>query len=330
MNLFFIHSPLQLLNAIEAREKLSSKKNDLLIISYSGEKKNDDQIDKLLHYYKWDNIEKLPVYISMKERIFRYILFTFKLLRQKNIIKIAFIGEYRSDYIWMVINNLDIKEIYTIDDGNATLNLLNIFKNIDQFNKTRLKSKDYIFNIVGLNNSHRSITNLFTIYEFPNLKKYKIVRNNFEYLQKKMEKLTIDKNTIFFIGTWMTEPGFMDEKYFYESLGKIFNYYEGQNIIYIPHRREDVKKISMLFPNIQINRFKNIVELEFLFKKVRPFHIASFYSTALYTLNKIYNVEKVDSFLFDLNKIDKKYYDNVKKSYDYYREIFNVIDLERM
>jgi len=330
MNIFFVQSPLQLLSAIEAREFLSSKKNDLLVIDYSKNKRNNEQINKLLEYYKWDKIQKFLIHISTKERIIQYLLFVYKILKQKDQVDSLFIGDYRSDCMWMTINNIKPKKVYLLDDGTANLGIEKIFLNINEYNVKRIKNKDFIFKLFRLNNANRLVVDLFSMFEYPTLTHINIIKNSFPYLQQNIKELDADNNTVYFIGTWITMPGFITEKYFFELFSKILNYYDGKTVVFIPHRRESTKAFSCEFPNVKIERFENIIELEFLLKKIRPNYIATFFSTALITLKNIYNVENVDSFLFDLNKLDKHYYDSTKKTYEYYTNKFNVIDLEKI
>ena len=116
---------------------------------------------------------------------------------------------------------------------------------------------------------------------------------------------------------------------FIRAFTQVFNYYkkQGKKIKYILHRRENRKILEQHFSNIEIVQFDNLLELELLIKKIKPLHIASFYSAALFSLKKIYDITLIDSFLLDIEHIDDIHRQAVQACYDFNKEHMNIIDL---
>jgi len=327
INIFFILSPLQLMNAIEACEYykyLDGQAKNILIISNTLNKRNNQQIDNiLLIYNKWDEVKRINIYYNMKELFFHILWLSYKF---KNInVSRVFLGECRIDYSWILANNANPKEIVLVDDGLGTLS---ISKNLT--NQTGSSIKNIICKITGLKNAQRQLPTIFTIFKLPEDIPYKTIENKFSYFKKTfLEVCSKNENEIYFLGAPLADLGIVSQDYFFESLKKITHFYKKKQIIYILHRRENLDNMKKMFPNMKFVVYDNIIEIEFLLKKKQPIHIASFYSAALYTLHAIYNINNVDVFKLNAHKITHQYKTNIEKVYNLYNR-FNIIDLENI
>jgi len=325
VNIFFVLSPLQLMNAIEAYEYfncLDGQTKNILIIGYTLNKRNNQQIDNiLLLYNKWDEVKRINIYYNMKE-LFFYTLLLSRKFKNINVSRV-FLGEFRIDYSWILANNANPKEIVLLDDGLGTLS---INKNLT--NQTGSSIKNIICKIVGLKNAQRQIPAIFTIFKLPKDIPYKTIENKFSYFKKTfLEVCSKNENEVYFLGAPLADFGMVSQDYFFDSLKKIIHFYKGKQIIYVLHRRENLDNMKKMFPNMKFVVYDNIIEIEFLLKKKQPTHIASFYSAALYTLYAIYNINNVDVFKLNAHKITYQYRTNIEKVYNLYNK-FNIIDLE--
>ncbi len=330
-NLFIIESPLQLLNAEEAKYYFPSKKN-ILLVKYSSNKKNNMQITKILKMQKWDYIYNIQfIYSKIVFLPFIFTLIQLK-LKYKYFNKI-FIGEFRSDYMWLYINNIKHEKSVLLDDGTLTILVQNKYlEDINKYNEKRSKSKDFIFSLFLFKNSNRKMIDLFTMFKFKTYHNQILYHNNFNFMNSKMSNCKLlPGDQVFFIGGDLVELKIISLDYFYECIDYIKKFYQQQNktIIYLPHRGETNNKLEILENKFHFNitYFENPIELELLYKRILPVNIASFYSTALITLKNIYNIKNIDSFKLDINQINHEHQISIEEIYKYYNKEFNIVEM---
>ena len=333
-NLYIVESPLQLLSAIEARSAFKAEKH-FLVVRYYKNKKTNAQLKRLLSLAKWDEVYEYKFYISTEFQALFFIRLIKVLKNNCMEFESIFIGEYRSEYMWMFLNNLLHKARYLLDDGNVTIE---VQKNYLTRKKLNIFTSSSVINIMisffKLNKAKSNSINLFTMFELTPHKNQIVISNNFNDLSSKMVGKSItDESVVYFIGANLVELGIVTEDYFIEAMYKIRAYYKkmGKAMIYIPHRREGRGKLNNVTDlGIFVENFINPVELEFLYKKIRPHHIASFYSTALYSLKKIYNIIHVDSFTLDYDQVDSLLVDEIQSTYKYYGKFINIISTKEL
>ncbi len=335
MHLYIVESPLQLLNAIEAKKAFPSQKH-ILVVKYSKEKKNNDQIDSLLKNSSWDRIYTIPFLFSTKMQIIFFCLLTKRLVLKRYSFQKIFIGEFRSDEMWMMLNTLPHDEAFLLDDGNMTIEVQKRYlKDLKAFNSQRKKKKkDILFQYFQLKNADRRMIHLYTMFELEPYTHQKIITNRFPVLASRMEsvKNISDSSHVFFIGANLVELGIVTEEYFFDCMEYIYDYYrkKQKKFIYLPHRREEnakLIKMRKLF-GLEIQNPDYILELYFYYNQLYPEHIASFYSTALYSLKKIYNSSSVHAFKLNPNRVQERYRSEIETTYDFYSQHMQIIELK--
>lgn len=324
-----VESPFQLLCAIEAKEHFKTLNNTLIILD-TGEKNNLLQIKNLLDLSNWDIVHIIPFNNNKLIQFLKSIqlIYKFKKIKLDNL----FIGEFRSDIMWLFVTNAKYINSYLLDDGSHTIHLQNnTFNNLLHYNKGINSVKKNLLKIAFLNGLNRKVINLFTIYDFKN--KYlnqNIIKNNFNFINTRIDNEFKSNQNIYFIGTNMVENNMLEEDYFFIMLKKIIKYYgKNKTIIYIPHRREKKDKLKNVEKlNIQIKSINLPIEIYFLLNQIKPNHIASFASTALYTLSKIYSISKVDSFEIDFKFLKKEYHEKFRSIYSFQSKYYKLIKLD--
>lgn len=333
MNLFIIGSPFQLLSAISAKNKFNSKHNTL-IVRYSSNDKNNDQLRRLIELEPWDKV------IEIQKSLFNILYFLWiirKYSKSTYYFEHLFVGDVRIPENLLALENINNNQSYLLDDGGVTITVQNVFfENLDKLNvgylsKFRLLRKQ-IYRIMRLNMYFVKQLDLFTCFELSPRLGQKIVFNDFSYIRGKLnlKNSASDKNVIYFLGTSMVENRFISLDYYYKIMNQINIYYKKLNkkILYIPHRIESSKKLSVLTnENFELLRFDNPVELEFIYRNINPINVASFFSTALYTLKIIYNPVSVDAFMIDFNEISSKQIEHVAACYKFNAHFVNEISI---
>jgi hypothetical protein len=299
-SLLFVESPLQLLNAYEAINKFNLI-NYKIVIRLSSEELNDKQMKNIVNYLKIDNISY--ILIKTKNRtIFDYAKLIFNRI-QYLFTKVdkVFIGNYHSGFLNLIMKQFNKKKIILLDDGSKTIAIQNDF-------------------------TENNFYNIFSMYDIKAILNQKIYKNEYSCITKICKNKETRNQDILFLGMKLSEYGIISEEYYMELITKISNYYNDKNIIYIPHRGESQKKLSLIeeYKNISIKYLEYPVELYGLYEDTIPYKVASFYSTALLTMKNIYKME-AESFIFDYT--ESEYQNAIDLVYEYNSKYFQATKL---
>jgi len=300
--LFFVESPLQLLNAFEAQHFFNMKEY-IYYIRLSNDMINDAQIMHLINILNIKhttlikiNAKKKGITDYLKLMYYRYI---FTLTSQADRI---LIGNFESKFCTLIMKKVPHNKIILLDDGARSIALQDRF------------TSAYCYD-------------LFTMYEIIPLHKQHIYKNSYTYIQTRLKTLQLDEKKIMFLGSKLSEAGIISEAYYIALMQKISDYYVDKKIVYISHREEKKEKLQKIqhIPNIQIVTLEYPIELYGLYNKTMPHKVSSFYSTALYTLQKIYKLQ-AECFSFEYQQsLHKKSIDSV---YAYYAKYMDIIHLD--
>ena len=304
-NLFLITSPLQLINAIEAREHFKLTLNILVVIFTEHESKNKNQISRLINEDDWDKVIRFDQRLKNSKTTFLRQIKLVKLL-QKESYNMLFCGDF-SSINKMIIANVHKNKVYLMDDGAVTINRhLNELgvKYSDQKIPLKKRARQWRFNLFGLKTIPTDTINMFTSYVLTAHGNEEIVRNELKYFKKTfLAKATID-NKIYCLGQPLSEIKVITRETYLEYIGLIKNYY-GTNIIYIPHRAEQAIDdiLAMEDENFKVMYTDLPIELEFIMTNRYPMEVCSFFSSALFTLNIIYPECNIIAFEIDREKM---------------------------
>ena len=211
----------------------------------------------------------------------------------------------------LIIANTKHKEHYLVDDGITTIHLYNVLNpdiNKDLSIERKLKILRYMF--FGLNVRIKKLTNMFTIYDLKPYLNQKIIENKYENLQKKYLNNLEKDQQLYLLGQHLVQRKMLDETTYIKYIKKVIEHYN-TTIIYIPHRIETISdEFNKLFNDKFILQPSTApVEILFLSKNKYPQQIVSFYTSALFNLNKIFPETKIDSVY--INPSDLLREDNV-------------------
>ncbi|MCF6218024.1 MAG: alpha-2,8-polysialyltransferase family protein [Gammaproteobacteria bacterium] len=301
-SLYIARSPLQLFNCIEARNRFSGDDENILVAAY----KNDT--DKNLLHQLIDKNDWNQVYLhSIKANADQYSLII-KLFVQHSKVDTLYIGDYTSS-INFYINITRPKKIVMVDDGIATLKIVAMI-NSGSLHKTKkhLKSKMSVPTIIvraicQTSPKYLYRSDFFTMYNLQGLGlSDRTITNDYRMFKKNITGLS-DEKTCFFIGTSMED--LLISKACYEKYFKILAaYFDKEKWVYVLHRKECAEYVALVAKKfgIPIVRFNNIIESEFFIQKITPTSISSFCSSALDTIEAIYN-PKIKLLKFDENDL---------------------------
>ena len=302
-NYYFVRTPLQYLNAIEARnnDKFKSVEHHLIVLSDFH--RTISQIESIIENGLWSSIQFPWREFSAKKNnpLFNALNL---LKRKRKLDKIVFTIQSKDLIFWGNLNSnwffyiyqLSSSLIYIIDDGFVSINtLLNLdLKTLKStLTGSRLgKIERLILKINYSINWERIV--FFTNFNLPQSIK-KIELNNYDYLSKQLKNNTL-KNTVFFIGQPLIFQKMMKKEVYVNLVSSIINYYESKNLtcFYIPHRSTTHDYIPI---NWSIKSFNKPLECILFDENIeKPKIFSSFYSSALY------NISILDkNFIFEYN-----------------------------
>lgn len=337
MNLFVIESPLQLINALEAKEYYKLEPQEcMLYISRPDNKRTLLQIQRNLNEDDWYNVKILGFGEGKVTWVTRQLALKneLKKLGRLNISKI-FLGDYRSDLMKALISSVSYNELIILDDGAATINTYHriLNKGITPSTKQN-KIKAVINKILNLNYKEDIDTNVtfFTVFDISSYKNITVIKNEYKHLKSFLKEKKYE-NIVYFLGAPLVEKKILQNKEVYFSyLKKINNYYQGLKVVYVPHRAEDNEKLMEIETklNITIKKIDTPIEHYLCGQTTLPATIASFYSSALMTSHLIFKeYVKIQSFMIDKENLNPKICEDIHRVYSHYKNNFEVISFNK-
>ena len=299
----FVESPFQLLNAYEAITYFKLKQYRFYI-RLSGNQANDTQIKYLIERFKIKKDAIVFIHIhSMNKQIsdvLKLLFYRIRFLFTANI-DYVFIGNYESRFFKLILRQFQREKIVLLDDGTQTISIQKQF-------------------------SDNNFYDIFSMYDLKPYKEQNIYPNSFNMVKNTVNTKITD-NYILFFGTKLYEEGIINKEHYINLMNKISQYFKDKKILYVTHRGEEESKLEQigLLQNITVTSFDYPVELFGFYNNNLPEYTASFYSAALYSMYKIYEVKAL-SFYFNFKNF--KLESNINNVYNYYRKHMPVISLE--
>jgi len=301
-NLFVIGTPLQLINAIEAIEYFNLKNNVLVLINVS-KAKNKEQVDDIVKLYSWKKIVEIKNGKGLN--FFKYFSIIRNLQKQKyNNVFVA-----KLDSISMAIAaNTHKEKLFLLDDGSLTISIYK--KYILDGCQVTYRFKEFRFLLLGLKVKIRDKVNLFTYYDLEPVNGNEVIKNSMTYFKSKYISTTKNKNDyIYFIGQPLNE---LISRELHKKIIEKIIIKNNKKMIYIPHREESdvsLKNLEGMTKSLfEIRDLGMPVELYFLKNSIYPSNVFSFYSTALATIELIYDKCNIYYIKIPQNQSNKKYY----------------------
>lgn len=323
-SIFLIKTPLQLLNAIEAKHHFNLQTEDCVLIIL-GDRKSQPQTLALANQVgEWGDLlilDEVPLFFNhpldrsssflndiWKTRLFRRSFFYVRRLNRISKlfgkVDYIFIGYARYVYMRHLINTTPHEKVFLLDDGNATLQLAKErregVKSAVPGLKKRIKlGFKRIFQ--GVKNQQKEILDFFTIYDVIAGKEDRIIKNDFSYIRSKIDTLTVTED-VYFLGSPLSETRIIEQQVYIESLRKVKEYFSGRNLLYVVHRRENKSKLEEISNKLglELVLFDYPIEYQLAMIGPRPSMLASFFSSALDSCGLIFG-EKLTIISFEFN-----------------------------
>lgn len=336
MNLFIVESPFQLISAIEASKYFNNEKS-LFVIKYNKKQSNISQLEKIKNLFNLDNVIEINPLLSNFDSNIQLLLLLKKFDKEKKNFNRIFIGEYRSFHMRKFFDYFSKAESYCLDDGNITYQIFQLIKEKkDEYyfsngfkgllKKTIYKLQSRLF---GLNKLEiKREIKLFTCFDIS--KENKHIVHNFSNIKKEY-KVSNSENIVYFYGAYLEIVGISKEKQII-FLEEAIEFFKKMNLdmVYLPHRLESEEKLNLIKNKLNLEIVKNEfpAEIQLLVNGFVPEYIASFGSSILVTLPKIFpEIKNVYAFFPNSSLIPDIYLSDWEEMKLNYKNSMKVIDL---
>ncbi|MEB2778413.1 hypothetical protein SYJ56_24095 [Algoriphagus sp. D3-2-R+10] len=242
-----------------------------------------------------------------------------------------YIGDLREDTMKLFVSNLNFSRLFHLDDGASTLNIRDLLKEnpLNLVVSTNI-IKRALFTIFNFSLYKRIQLNWFTIFDFFPVGSEKIINHNFLFLKSTVildNKSKVNSQSLYFIGSNLINAGVvLSPNDYLQLLAKAFTKISSSKITYLLHRHEDVSLLEVLKNHFDIEFVSSNEPIEITFSKkdLNGCVLASFYSTALFTLNKLVNCEMLMINIPEFY-LSKEHSENTLNVQKYYSSIFKSI-----
>ena len=292
-SLFYVESPFQLIQSVEAIHAFAIEKSKIIIRENSSDN-NNKQMREIVRILKLNEC----AFIKCHQNSSRCIFLILRLIFQGYFYKNIYIGDENSKIFRLSVNLINKQKVILMDDGVATLFSKNDSLNFHRFSMFPL----------GVNT---------TINTFSHLSSCIGNKNRYKHVIIGMDLISAGI---------CTAANYQD---FIIELAAKFPQ-ESDSILYIPHRNETKNDIKVLgaIENIHIKKTRLPIELIGLELNMQPISVSTFFSSAIFSMEKIYPESEFFIYKIPKCKIQKRR-NSIEAIYKYieFKSNFNVINL---
>jgi hypothetical protein len=309
-NYYFVRTPLQYLNALEAKNNALFKAKEHHLILLSDFHRTISQLEEIVEKHHWISVNyPWKAFSKSKNNPFFNAINVFKrklrldtILSKIKATDAVFWGNIHANWFFYLCKKT-ASTIYILDDGFVTINTL---KKVDlkEIKATLLSSKvGKIERFILKINYEIDWDKLYFFTNFnTDSNVQKTIIHDYSFLSQQF-KLTNLTKSIYFIGQPLIFQRMMKKEVYISLVESIFKYYKakGLNCFYVPHRSTTIDYIPNHWQTKTFN--KPIESILFDEEIEKPQLFASFYSSALYNIAMM---DKNSLFKFDYWQFDKK------------------------
>lgn len=337
-SLFLVASPLQLLNAIEARHAFSEPSPVLVLYldgytreDFGGLMQEDDWAevhaleagdDVLLESIAASNPLKLipPLARVLVDRKRRKLLDALNTIAAP--IDRLYLGNYRPMFRH-VANSHREAQVLLLDDGTATLQT-----NYERWGNppdeqdsplSRLRGELRRLAVGQVIKQVPEVT-FFTTYDLELSPPDKLVKNDYGNLRRMMSNAEVS-DEVYFLGQPLAEAKYTTLDTYIRYLGDVVRWFAGKHVIYLPHKREGetIERVRSEL-GLPIKSFQLPIEAALLVGSQRPAIVSSFHSSALENLGILFGKELslISFYMHPDDLLDRR--KSVEDIYDYFRK----------
>ncbi len=354
MNVFFIGTPLQLLNATEAKHALQLSNNHLIVALDFTFWPPTDIFTRLIQENEWESVRYLTLRDVRKEfyspylgvriskrisnyrqqyRQYRNRALIDKFARSITTVSNLVLGSYHGDHSRHLANRLNYEALYLVDDGTDVL-LINDERKGKCETERRWQNGNRQMSpwrgikarvrrtILEWDQRQAAKLTFFSAYDLETRSEDRLIKNDYVHFRKSIRAGNGD-GSCFFLGQCLARDGFLSDDAYLKYLQKVRSHFGRNPIIYVPHPRESEEAVNRINQQLGfiIKRLSVPIEWHLLRNGANPSILASFFCSALVSCAKIYG-RRFDFKAFYLEPEDVlRWPDFVEGTYTYLRNL---------
>ncbi len=293
MNVFFVLSPLQLINVLEAKAFFGTEDNTLIVLRDTSQGYPISMFKRLIGASEWDRIiylttfddETITTFNRPYEyyRVYKMRRLLDKLAASLGPVQNLFIGHYTEPAARHFINVLSYTTCYLVDDGSNTLGVNTERKRLGT--RYALPLRTALRNaVLGLRPDQPEALTFFTVYDLEPLPGDTVVPNTYTHFRQLIKEVP-QSDEVWFLGEPLSRDRYVTRAVYLDYLALAKDFYRDYRFVYLPHSREertDVDDLQRIL-GCEVRRYGLPVEVALSRAAARPREIVSFITAAIST-----------------------------------------------
>lgn len=293
-SIFLVASPLQVLNAAEARHYFAVPNDDATLIVFDNPKyhrrMSDTQIDSAIQVTAWSQVQRVTAPTSLLGPLaqiawYKKVLSISESQRQTaDHHSFTFIGNYEAPAMLHVANVVAAENNVLLDDGTLSISVATRRKENQHLLALESPPRRWLYNAIGLNTTRYRKVTFFSAFGLNVGPHDDYALCDYELLRSWLPQAPDSAYSVF-LGNPIVELDIVSDSAYYSGLRRAISESYPQPIKYIAHRREDEKKLLAIKQELglEITQPSMPFELALVTGTLTPNRIFSFYSSALIT-----------------------------------------------
>jgi hypothetical protein len=281
-NLYFVQSPLQVINAFEAKRSLSSEHptRDLAVQFNTAGAYNNRLVANTLLHLGWEDVVCVPHTRNPWQKL-RAWLRLLRAIRGLGPVRRAYIGAYDSGMMVAAANSCRHADVWIVDDGTASL-LFPAYRY--EGVRCRHQTAGVRLPLIGFDSRLPARVDVFSIYDLGLRPPDTLHKNRMSVLRKGIS--FDDEGPVFLVGSMIPEHGICGFEEYGFWLQRIREHFGSRPIHYFAHRRETMERKSAVTTRLGITVQAPELPFELALSSAnqKPCAVASFYTTVFDTL----------------------------------------------
>ena len=292
MNTFLVLTPLQLVNAREAKQHFGTSNNTLIVLRHSSLGYPISMFRRLIREGDWDHVYFLSTYDDERVQKLNLLYWHFLCaLQRRRLDRLAarlgpaeglFIGQYHEPIARHFSNVLPYRTLYLIDDGTSTLETNDErWKRVVPGWSERLRA--FLRNAIsGFHTRQAEQVVFFSAYAITPRPGDAVVCNDYTHFRQKISAVP-QTNEVWFLGEPLSLDGYVSQATYLEALALAQRFYRAYRFVYLPHSREQRGEVDELQAALgcEVRRYGLPVEVVLSGAEARPREVASFITSAI-------------------------------------------------
>lgn len=300
MNVFLVLSPLQVLNAVEAKAFFGTQDNVLVALRHTTQGYPISDFKRVVDETDWNGVYYLSTYDEERVQLIGKVHWAYlSWVQQRRLERLAarlgrveglFVGSYLEPIVRHFSNALPHEALYLLDSGTDTF-LVNKARGQTSTFAASPSWKTWLVNkLTRTRDQQADRVTFFTVYGLLEVgAKDRLVLNRYEHFRRRVSGTAVS-DEIWFLGEPLVLNGYFGEVVYLDYLERLRRFYAGKRFVYLPHSREqeaDVQRIGERL-GCEVRRYGVPVELALSRADPRPFEVASLICTALTNLHVMF------------------------------------------